>query len=254
MKELRSIAVAFIGVAFATAEPLKLQKGDVVAFVGGADLVRMQEGGRLEAALTLRFREANPQFRDLAWEGDTVYFQNAVRERWRTEAFGGWSEQLRRIKATVVIFQFGKMESFEGVAKIAQFKEAYGKLIDDLAGEGRQAILLAPSPFEWPAARERAALNSYTKAVASLAKSKKIPFITGNQADSVEAFILGLTGKTEPNGPTYEQIRSTVREKHRLWVEYWRPTNWKCIFGDDSKRIFSKASHGRPSIQEEWAT
>jgi hypothetical protein len=70
----------------------------------------------------------------------------------------------------------------------------------------------------------------------------------------VEAFILGLTGKTEPNGPTYEQIRSTVREKHRLWVEYWRPTNWKCIFGDDSKRIFSKASHGRPSIQEEWAT
>ena len=177
MKELRSIAVAFIGVAFATAEPLKLQKGDVVAFVGGADLVRMQEGGRLEAALTLRFREANPQFRDLAWEGDTVYFQNAVRERWRTEAFGGWSEQLRRIKATVVIFQFGKMESFEGVAKIAQFTEAYGKLIDDLAGEKRRAILLAPSPFEWPAAQERAALNSYTKAVASLAKSKKIPFI-----------------------------------------------------------------------------
>jgi putative heme-binding domain-containing protein len=254
MKELRSIAVAFIGVACAAAEPLELQKGDVVAFVGGADLVRMQEDGRLEAALTLRFSEANPQFRDLAWEGDTVYFQNAVRERWRTEAFGGWSEQLRRIKATVVIFQFGKMESFEGVAKIAQFKEAYGKLIDDLAGEGRRAILLAPSPFEWPAARERAALNSYTKAVASLAKSKKIPFITGNQADSVEAFILGLTGKTEPNGPTYEQIRSTVREKHRLWVEYWRPTNWKCIFGDDSKRIFSKASHGRPSIQEEWAT
>ena len=254
MKKLRSIAVAFIGVAFAAAEPLELQKGDVVAFVGGADLVRMQDDGRLEAALTLRFREANPQFRDLAWEGDTVYFQNAVRERWRTEAFGGWSEQLRRIKATVVIFQFGKMESFEGVAKIAQFKEAYGKLIDDLAGEGRRAILLAPSPFEWPAARERAALNSYTKAVASLAKSKKIPFITGNQADSVEAFILGLTGKTEPNGPTYEQIRSTVREKHRLWVEYWRPTNWKCIFGDDSKRIFSKASHGRPSIQEEWAT
>ena len=251
---LRSIAVAFIGVAFVAAEPLELQKGDVVAFVGGADLVRMQEGGRLEAALTLRFREANPQFRDLAWEGDTVYFQNAVRERWRTEAFGGWSEQLRRIKATVVIFQFGKMESFEGVAKIAQFKEAYGKLIDNLAGEGRRAILLAPSPFEWPAARERAALNSYTKAVASLAKSKKIPFITGNQADSVEAFILGLTGKTEPNGPAYEQIRSTVREKHRLWVEYWRPTNWKCIFGDDSKRIFSKASHGRPSIQEEWAT
>ncbi|MDB4445417.1 c-type cytochrome, partial [Akkermansiaceae bacterium] len=209
---------------------------------------------RLEAALTLRFREATPQFRDLAWEGDTVYFQNAVRERWRTEAFGGWPEQLRRIKATVVIFQFGKMESFDGIGKIAQFTEAYGKLIDELTGEGRRAILLAPSPFEWPAARERAALASYTKAVATLAKNRKIPFITSDQANSVKAFIRGLTGKTEPNGPLYKHVRFTVREKHRLWVEYWRPTNWKCIFGDDSKRIFSKASHGRPSIQEEWAT
>ena len=254
MKALKPIAIAFIGVACAAAQPLELQKGDVVAFVGGADLVRMQEDGRLEAALTLRFPEAKPQFRDLAWEGDTVYFQNAVRERWRTEAFGGWSEQLRRIKATVVIFQFGKMESFDGVAKIAQFTEAYGKLIDDLAGEGRRAILLAPSPFEWPAAQNRAALASYTEAVATLAKNRKIPFITNDQANSVKAFILGLTGRKEPRGKGYEQIRSTVREKHRLWVEYWRPTNWKCIFGDDSKRIFSKASHGRPSIQEEWAT
>ncbi|MDA7927892.1 hypothetical protein N9B33_04515, partial [Akkermansiaceae bacterium] len=254
MKALKPIAIAFIGVACAAAQPLELQKGDVVAFVGGADLVRMQEDGRLEAALTLRFREATPQFRDLAWEGDTVYFQNAVRERWRTEAFGGWPEQLRRIKATVVIFQFGKMESFDGIGKIAQFTEAYGKLIDELTGEGRRAILLAPSPFEWPAARERAALASYTKAVATLAKNRKIPFITSDQANSVKAFIRGLTGKTEPNGPLYKHVRFTVREKHRLWVEYWRPTNWKCIFGDDSKRIFSKASHGRPSIQEEWAT
>jgi len=254
MKALKPIAIAFIGVACAAAQPLELQKGDVVAFVGGADLVRMQEDGRLEAALTLRFREATPQFRDLAWEGDTVYFQNAVRERWRTEAFGGWPEQLRRIKATVVIFQCGKMESFDGIGKIAQFTEAYGKLIDELTGEGRRAILLAPSPFEWPAARERAALASYTKAVATLAKNRKIPFITSDQANSVKAFIRGLTGKTEPNGPLYKHVRFTVREKHRLWVEYWRPTNWKCIFGDDSKRIFSKASHGRPSIQEEWAT
>lgn len=254
MKVLRSIAVAFVGVACAAAEPLELQKGDVVAFVGGADLVRIQEDGRLEAALTLRFGEATPQFRDLAWEGDTVYFQNAVRERWRTEAFGGWPEQLRRIKATVVIFQFGKMESFDGVGKIAQFTEAYGKLIDELAGEGRRAVLLAPSPFEWPAARNRAALATYTEAVASLAKRRKIPFIASEQADSVKAFILNLTGKKEPNGTKYEQMRFTVREKHRLWVEYWRPTNWKCIFGDDRERIFSKASHGRPSIQEEWAT
>ena len=44
MKALKPIAIAFIGVACAAAQPLELQKGDVVAFVGGADLV-MDAGG-----------------------------------------------------------------------------------------------------------------------------------------------------------------------------------------------------------------
>ena len=42
MKALKLIAVAFFGIASAAAGPLELQKGDVVAFVGGADLVRIQ--------------------------------------------------------------------------------------------------------------------------------------------------------------------------------------------------------------------
>ena len=68
------------------------------------------------------------------------------------------------------------------------------------------------------------------------------------------AFIRGLTGAREPKGEAYGLMCATVSEKHRLWCEYWRPANWKCIFGDDSRRIFAKASHGLPSIQEEWGT
>ena len=45
-----------------------LKKGDVVAFVGGTDMVRMQKEGRVEAALTHRYKKARPRFRDLSWD------------------------------------------------------------------------------------------------------------------------------------------------------------------------------------------
>ena len=75
---------------------LALGNGEVVAFVGGTDLVRMQKAGRVEAALTHRFKEAKPRFRDLAWEGDTVYLQTTVAERWRRQAFGDLKGQLKK--------------------------------------------------------------------------------------------------------------------------------------------------------------
>ena len=36
---------------------LELRKGDVVAFVGGTDLVNIQKEGRLESALTMKWKE-----------------------------------------------------------------------------------------------------------------------------------------------------------------------------------------------------
>ena len=109
--------LACLGLALgvARAETLQLKQGDVVAVVGGTDMVRMQREGRLEAALTNRYRDSKPKFRDLAWDGDTVYFQSTVRVRWRRQAFGDLRNQLKRVGATVVIAQFGKIESLDGV-------------------------------------------------------------------------------------------------------------------------------------------
>ena len=50
---LLSISI-FISSVFA--QPLQLEDGDVVAFIGGTDLVRIQKEGELEAAITHRFR------------------------------------------------------------------------------------------------------------------------------------------------------------------------------------------------------
>ncbi|NRB27825.1 MAG: hypothetical protein HRU37_09130 [Roseibacillus sp.] len=146
----------------------ELRKGDVVGFVGGTDLINLQKEGRLEAALTMKWKSAAPRFRDFAWDGDTVYHQSAERERWRQDAFGNWEAQLKRARVTVVIAQFGKMESLDGAEKVGEFAEAYGRFLDKV-GKERRLVLLEPSPFQWKGAAERADLPAYVGAIRELA-------------------------------------------------------------------------------------
>ena len=225
---------------------LELRKGDVVAFIGGTDMVRMQKEGLLEAALTHRFRALKPLFRDLAWDGDTVTFQGTIGERWRRQAFGDWKTQLNKVGATVVVAQFGKMESIGGVEKLDSFIRDYGKLLDQVSGDGRRLVLLAPSGFEWKDVPAQA-LKEYSVAIEKLAKERGVPFIRG---DNAAEFAKSLSGVAKPS----PGLIRAVQAKHRLWYEYWRPANWKCLFGDDRRRVFSNASHGLPSLKQEWET
>ena len=98
-------------------------------------------------------------------------------------------------------------------------------------------VILSPFDFEWNSANNRY-LGLYRDEIASLAE-KKGSLCKGN-------FIEKL-GEQPP-----EDLVLSVKEKHRLWYDYWRPANWKCLFGDDSKRIFSNAAEGLPSFKEEW--
>ena len=234
---IRLFAISFF-INSVFAKPLQLEDGDVIAFIGGTDLVRIQKEGKLEAAITHRFRDLNIKFRDLAWEGDTVYFQSTVRERWRKEAFGDLNQQLNKVGANVIICQFGKMESLQGKSGLKEFLENYESLIDLLKSDNRKLVILAPSDFEWDSADDQF-LDLYTEEIKTLALEKGVSFISGD-------FIKKL-GKEPPNN-----LVLAVKEKHRLWYDYWRPANWKCLFGDDSKRIFSNAAEGLPSFKEEW--
>ena len=234
---IRIFAISFF-INSVFAKPLQLEDGDVIAFIGGTDLVRIQKEGKLEAAITHRFRDLNIKFRDLAWEGDTVYFQSTVRERWRKEAFGDLNQQLNRVGSNVIICQFGKMESLQGKIGLKEFLENYESLFDLLKSDNRKLVILAPSDFEWDSADDQF-LDLYTDGIKNLAAKKGVSFISGD-------FIKKL-GKEPPNN-----LVLAVKEKHRLWYDYWRPANWKCLFGDDSKRIFSNAAEGLPSFKEEW--
>src|SRR6187402_20508 len=121
------------------AEPL-LKKGDVVALIGGEDMVLASEYGFLEQSIVSALPDYHVRFRGLAWEGDTVFEQR------RDLNFPSWEEQLDKIGATVVIAQFGKMESFGGKEKLPEFTAAYEKLIERFKGGGkRRVLLIAPN-------------------------------------------------------------------------------------------------------------
>src|SRR5437870_3025487 len=133
--------------AAAQREPLAgvrfhLQRGDVVAFVGGADVEAAQQGGHLEALLAARYRGLDVRFRNFGWEGDTV------QARPRDVNFPPLREHLRRVGATVVVLQFGRTEALGGGAESARFVGDYGKLLDECAQQTQRLTLVTPPPFE----------------------------------------------------------------------------------------------------------
>jgi putative heme-binding domain-containing protein len=273
----------------AGAAPLTLKTGDVVAFLGGTNMVRAQKAGYLETLLSHRFATARPTFRDLSWEGDTVSHLSTEKERWRKdgygdmkpEAFGDLRKQLETIGATVIVAQFGKMELLEGLS-VDAFVDDYKKLIGLLKDEGRKVVLFSPTPFGAvdnsvlpDLVARNSELREFADAAGALAKSEGVRFVdlfepllpmvdkkgffdegihVSAKEQSAYAAVAGAQlGFEKPNWEALENLRLAVTQKHRLWNEYWRPANWKCLFGDDSKRIFSVGTvNNLPTIQEEW--
>jgi len=80
--------------------------GDVVALVGGEDMLAASESGELELCITTALPDFYLKFRNFAKEGDTLFAQR------REVNFPTLEVQLEKAGATVVLCQFGKMECF----------------------------------------------------------------------------------------------------------------------------------------------
>ena len=269
--------------AFAADSPLKLTKDDVVVFLGGTDMVRAQRSGHLETLLTSEFRKDLPKFRDMSWEADTVFSLGTETDRWRSGGFrgikglGNLETQLANLKATVIVVQLGKNEAFRGGEGVEAFIKASDKLFGRLRGEKRQLIVLSPTPFEnandplYPDLRERNTdLQRYVNALRVAANDHESVFVD-LFSDSEEGFtsnglhvspenqtkfalhIVAALGINRANGfDRLDDLLISVREKQRLWFDYWRPANWKCLFGDDNSRVFSIGNQRNvPSIRDE---
>lgn len=259
------------------AEKIRLENGDVVAFLGGTNMVRSVRAGALEYYLTDAFvnAETEVRFRDLSWEADTVYRLGTVKERWRPDGFGDRLEQFRHLGMTVALMQFGQMESMDGLGRLQDFEEHYRKLLKDVAQQARHIVLITPVPFEKPrsslipdVSRHNMALAEYVKVSEKLAKEFDATLVnmffdrekrtTGNGVHTLGghevliareiAFKLGVTlGDIEDSA-----LLDAVQEKQRLWYDYWRPANWKLLYGDDSRREFTRGGESYIPFREEW--
>jgi hypothetical protein len=140
MRLLLSLLIFLVALPLRAEEPL-LKPNDVIAIVGGEDMVVLSELGYLERLLQQALPAHKLKFRSLAWEGDTVFEQR------RDLNYPSLEAQLEKIGATVVIAQFGTMERITNPSDARGFREAYGKLLARLKGQsGRRVVILAPMP------------------------------------------------------------------------------------------------------------
>ncbi|MCA1963136.1 MAG: HEAT repeat domain-containing protein, partial [Prosthecobacter sp.] len=224
---------------------------------------RTRFNGYLQTQLIASKPELKIKVRNFGWEGDTVFeqwrdggnYQNLDPKRaaaekrisaetgtdsWRQQR--DWRQQLKEVGATVVIAQFGQMESLNGVEKLTQFIEAYERLIEEFADEGRRVVLVAPVPFE-----RSAALSEYTDAIRALALKKGLHFIgpihtigpildENGHREMAEQITKAFGLQTTSN----EAVRAQVIEFERLWFDYWRPMNWAFLMGDRTNVPYSR--------------
>ena len=256
--------------------PLDLGEGDVVVLAGGTDMAYLQRAGFLETILTDAFAEVRPTFRDLSWEADTVFRQGSSTERWREDGFGDWDAQLERVGTTIVIAQYGKLESMAGSDGLESFESAYNALIDGFLRHAGQVVLVTPTPFEKPVSEflpdishHNPSLAQYVRATKGIAAERGLHFVdlfsdaqsglTENgmhlKEDSLQHVSETIAAKLGFETPSWDRLatlHAAVVEKQRLWFDYWRPANWKLLYGDDSTRRFTRSSHGYLSFREEW--
>src|SRR5688572_21818236 len=223
-----------------------LKEGDIVAFVGGEALAA--GCAPIEAQLGLAFKGA--RFRNLAWEGDTVFEQR------RDVNFGPIRRSLARAGASVVVVQFGQMESLRG--DLPAFQEAYDKLLAQVQERTKRIVVLSPTSFQKrPPLNDVAARNkvlaTYVDACRALAAKRQALFVDLSAVDvatrdglhptdagqkAIASAVARALGVDERPVPT--DLLRTIQEKNRIWFDAWRPMNWAFIEGDRDEQPFSR--------------
>jgi len=261
-----------------------LEQGDVVAFLGGADVAAAQHTGHLETLLTATHRGRGVRFRNFGWEGDTVFAQP------RDVGFPPLRIHLERAGASVIVLQFGRSEALDGREALPGFVSAYEKLLDEFSKQTPRMVLVTPPLYErgpdlLPSLSVRnPELAEYAGAIRDLARRRNLPLVdlftelsrdangtsrlTDNglqltprgQALVARAFvrqlgfgsIAGVAGEPNeagawPNG-AFERLRQVVVAKNRLWFDYWRPQNWAFLGGDRINQPSSR-DHRDPKVR-----
>ncbi len=252
--------------ALASAEVLKLEKGDHICLVGNELGERLQHHNYWETLLHQTFPDQNLTVRNLCFPGDEVA------ERIRIKNFGDPHKHLTHSEASVVLYFFGFNESFDGMDGMDDFRSQLDELLTEAkaqnySGEGAPRIaLVSPIAFEntgnkhLPDGREHnKRLAAYTKVIGEVAGRHDVAFVdvfnptmalfekeskqlTRNGShlsdEGYKAFapilLNALTGK-QAAGDLNKELKAEVDDKNFHWWHRYRAVNGFSIYGDRGK-------------------
>lgn len=273
--KIKTLLASVLGLALASAagaaqgETGLLRPRDVVALVGGEDMVAAWDLGYLEYFVLRQKPDLQVQFRSLTKEGDTAFQQV------RDFNYPALEKQLADLGATVVVVQIGQMESLRGSDQVAEFERATEALVTRLGdGRKRRVILVGPTPVAagTPAARRFSAVDLYREAVIRVAQRQELsclvpgerrPFPAAEFRDGVHlnerghlAFagqladgLVGTAPRRQPSTPAEQRLLETIQSKNRRWFNYVRPENWAFLDGD---RTVQPASRDHRDPEKRW--
>lgn len=242
------------------AQAFSFRTNDVIAFLGGTDVVTAQQSGHLEALLTVHYRSLNLRFRNFGWEGDTVFAQP------RDFGFPPLEHHVKAAEATVIVCEFGRAEALEG-RSTAEFGAGYSKFLARFTNQTSRILLVIPPPFERTGpllpdlVKQNGLLTNYAGAIRGLGYSTvDLSRLKGVTEDGLQitqrghaiiatefARQLGIEA-AEQNSPAFEKVRQAVIAKNRLWFNYWRPQNW-AFLGGDRTSVPSSRDHRDPKVR-----
>lgn len=199
------------------APPFELRDGDRVVFLGNTFFERAQKYGHIETALTARYPDRHIVFRNLGWDGDTVWAESRGMFDSPEAGYKRMLEQIAGIKPTVIFLAYGNNEAFAGKEGLPAFEKQYEKLLDDLtaaSAEGVRFVLISPlkqlrlgPPLPDPTAYNRTVL-AYANAVEHIAAQRNAYHVNLNPIIDVvqEASAAAVRSRWTDNSVSWKQI------------------------------------------------
>lgn len=256
------------------------RRGETISFLGGADAYFLNRFFFLETAFHLSWPDRELHLRNLAWPGDTIFYQARPQFFYTKKGDpqpGSIPDHRERTEPGIIFLCFGKMESLDGSFGLSGFFAAYENLLDELTSLTSRFVLVSPTPFfpSGPAAAEAETRNRTLAGMAAgirdIAEKRGLLFVdlftplaaSPDQVLSSNGIHLSEAGHRAvaeqittqlkfpfparlPDSPSLQQ---SIELKNRLWQQYYRPSNWAFLFGD---RQHVPASRDPVEREERW--
>jgi len=164
-------------------QPLDLQPGDRITWIGNTLAERMQYFGEVETQLHARNPGQKLVVRNIAWSADTVTIRR------RPEAFGDIHSYLAETKSDVILacFGFNEIWDYDGEAGVDRFKADLARFLKELQAKkynrksAPKIVLYSPIACEGQAVPDVDEVNRllevYTRAMSEVAKERGVSFV-----------------------------------------------------------------------------